>query len=83
MSAALGHQLAQIRRSAALTPERVAAELGVTQEDVLAVEAGTRVFSESRPLLNSLSVCGLTDKAEERRLVGLWKQDAQAAGIEF
>lgn len=83
MTGGLGQRLEALRRRAGITLERMAAELGVTREHVSAVEDSSRTFSEARPLLNFLSVCGLTDKAEERRLVGLWKQDAQAAGIEF
>ena len=58
MTAALGHQLAQIRMRSGITVDRMAAELGLSAFDVSAVEADTRVFSESRPLLNFLSSAG-------------------------
>ena len=74
MSAALGHRLAQIRRSAALTPERMAAELGVTQEDLLAVEAGTRTFALPKFVSDWASVAGADD--QEQSLLSLWRESA-------
>jgi transcriptional regulator with XRE-family HTH domain len=81
MTAELGQRLTQLRQAAGLSIDRMAAELGLSSFDVSAVKASQRVFTEARPLVDWLSVCGAD--AEKSSLLDLWQAQALAAGVEF
>lgn len=77
----LGTALSELRLAAGLSLDRMGRELGLPADEIAAVENMTRVFTESRPVLDWLSVCGAD--AEAPRIVGLWRKVAQASGVEF
>jgi transcriptional regulator with XRE-family HTH domain len=78
---ALGTELAALRKSAGYSQEQMSRELGLRQAEISAVEHDRSVFTESRHLIDWLSLCGAD--AETSRLLDLWRERALAAGIEF
>jgi transcriptional regulator with XRE-family HTH domain len=74
MTAELGQRLEALRRRAGISQDRMAAELGVAQEDVSAVESGTRVFARPKFVSDWASVTGADD--QEQSLLSLWRESA-------
>ena len=74
MTAELGQRLEALRRRAGISQDRMAAELGVAQEDVLAVEAGTRTFALPKFVSDWASIAGAD--AEEQLLLEMWRESA-------
>lgn len=74
MTGGLGQRLEALRRRAVISQDRMAAELGVAQEDVSAVESGTRVFTRPKYISDWASVTGADD--QEQSLLSLWREPA-------
>ena len=66
----LATRLAQLRRAAGLTRERIAAELGLSPAEITGIENASRVFTSSRFVSDWVSITGADD--QERYLLGLW-----------
>jgi transcriptional regulator with XRE-family HTH domain len=74
MTGGLGQRLEALRKRAGISQQRMAAELSVTQEDVSAVESGTRVFARPKYISDCASVTG--DDDQEQTLLSLWRESA-------
>lgn len=74
MNGGLGQRLEALRKRAGISQQRMAAELGVTQEDVSAVESGARVFARPKYITDWASIAGAD--AEEQLLLEMWRESA-------
>jgi hypothetical protein len=72
MTAELGQRLEALHRRAGISANRMAAELGVAQEDVSAVESGMRVFTRPKHISDWASIAGADD--QEQSLLSLWRE---------